>query len=281
MILEVGMGGRRDATNIIDSDLAIITTVALDHQAYLGLTRAAIGYQKAGILRAHKPFIYADDDPPSSVVNEGIRLKAPMLQSSLQFEINDGLFQFSQISGEMLEFPVPKLHPKAVAAALMASAELQILLPVAKNAKIAAMETVALMGRQHFEIHQGVPTLLDVAHNEQAVGCLSEKIQAWEPRGKVRAVFSALKDKDLCGLIRGLSSLVDVWYLAELEGKRSSSESMLQEAFYEVLNIRPPCFKDPKQAYAQALKDAQMGDLVVVYGSFLTVGSVLSQIYRP
>jgi dihydrofolate synthase/folylpolyglutamate synthase len=277
VILEVGMGGRFDATNIIDSDLAIITTVDLDHQQYLGTTKEAIGYTKAGILRHGKTFIYADLNPPHSVMEEALKQKNTIFcygkdyvyscsENQLHIRLHDKL---------LFSLPTPKLNLKAASAALLAAHQLSSLRPLNPQSISTAMETVFIKGRQQMLIKGGITTIYDVAHNPQAAQLLAEKIKKISPKGKVYAVFAALKDKDLYGLISGLSSCVDFWYPAILEGKRASSKAQLMDAFNTVLDLQPNCFDSPNAAYAIAKNKAGQDDLIIVYGSFLTVEAVM------
>ena len=274
IVLEVGMGGRLDATNIIDSDLAIITTVDLDHQAHLGETIEAIAHEKAGILRANKPYIYADGDPPKSLPDKAALLKAPRIEYSFTSSIADGL-EITPVSAAPIHVPLPRLHPNAAAAAIMSSDHLKALLPVTQSHWEQAMREVFIPGRQ--EVREGpVRTVFDVAHNPQAAALLSVFIQRNKPKGKVHAVFSGLKDKDLCGLIKPMRPYVDIWYPARLSGKRAADESQLLSALRAANCLVFKCFDNPFAAYQEAMKRANPDDLIVVYGSFLTVSAVMS-----
>ena len=277
VILEVGMGGRLDATNIIDADLAIITTVDLDHQEHLGDTKEAIGYEKAGILRANQPFIYADKNPPRSIIEHAHRLNTQMqcLDVDYSFKIIQNALQILRKKGDITLLPLPTINKKAVVSAVIASDCLLDKLGV-NNAQLAlAMQAMTLAGRQQV-VRETATTVFDVAHNPQSVLLLAEFIRGYEPRGKVHAVFSGLKDKDLCGLIRPMCSCVDFWYIAPLPGKRAASESMLREAFLVETSSAVPCFSNPVMAYRAAVQKASPGDLIVVYGSFLMVSAVMA-----
>ena len=273
ILLEVGLGGRLDATNIIDSDLAIITTIDFDHQAYLGHTKEAIGYEKAGILRENKPYIYADDAPPESVIEKGILLNAPRICYS--FKTNSDSLQIRSSSGEVIEVSKPCINFKAATAAIMASAYLNSSLPVTNAEWNEAMQNVHISGRQQV-VKGPITTIFDVAHNPQAVSLLADFIRSYQPKGKVHAVFAGLKDKDLCGLIRPMHFYVDFWYPTALSGKRAASGSMLLAAMKAENCSVSTCFNTPKAAYQAARQSANSDDLIVVYGSFLTVSAVMS-----
>lgn len=275
IILEVGMGGRLDATNIIDATAAIITTVDLDHQEYLGSTIDAIGYEKAGILRANQPFVYADDNPPTSVINKAYELQTSLqcLGKQYSYYLKEGSFHVVLADGQCLSLPRPNIHLNAAAAAVVVSDILNYRVPVMQEHLIEAMNTVRLSARQQLVYSNGVTILLDVAHNPQAVALLAEFICNYSYTGKVHAVFSGLKDKDLRGLIKPMLEYVDFWYLATLQSKRAANESMLMDALGAA--FAENCFSDPAKAYTAAMHKASLGDIIVVYGSFLTVSAVM------
>jgi dihydrofolate synthase/folylpolyglutamate synthase len=277
IILEVGLGGRLDATNIIDADLSIITTIDYDHQDYLGTTLEAIGYEKAGILRQSRPFIYADIEPPSSILDEASRLNAPGYLFNEQFSIKEqdkvwGI-QFQNL--ETLELPKPKIQLKSAAAAIVACWVLQKGLPVTNEHLYSAMTRIFIPGR--LQLVQGsINVLYDVAHNAQSARLLAQAIHGLKVNGHVRAVFSALKDKDIFGLISPLKDCVDHWYPAQLDTKRASSAEMLCTVLREAEIFVDICYTSPLIAFQQALNQATPGDLVVVYGSFFTVSQILA-----
>ena len=276
IILEVGMGGRLDATNIIDADLSIITTIDLDHQFWLGDTRDAIGLQKAGILRSFRPAIYADDNPPQAILDYAEAQQIPLLCYHRDYFVKaDETHLALSIREKHHSFLRPQLNIKAVAAAWIAIQQLQHRLPVADDACSAAMQSMSILGRQ--QCKDGIITqVFDVAHNPQAVRLLANFLESKGRLGKVHAVFSALKDKDLPGLISPMQSLVDVWYPALLPGPRAATQDILQLAFLNAHITWRSCYNDPVLAYEAAMSHAKENDWVVVYGSFLTVSAVLS-----
>lgn len=275
IILEVGIGGRLDATNIIDADLAIITTVDLDHQAQLGATREAIGYEKAGILRKNTPYIYADNQQPTSILAHAKQLHSTQLIYSM--ETHSDYFQLKLGSGVTITLPLPQINIKAAAAAVMASLHFNSKFPIALIQLEAAMRNVWISGRQQVIHQDGRPTILyDVAHNPQAVALLVDIVKSYQSKGKVHAVFSGLNDKDLLGLIKPMHSLVDFWYPAVLSSKRAASEPLLRSVFNDMNDSMEICYDDPYAAYDAASNAAKPDDLIVVYGSFLTVSAVMS-----
>lgn len=275
IILEVGLGGRLDATNIINSDMAIITTIDLDHQNFLGETKEAIGYEKAGILRTNKPFIYADTTPPNSVIEQAQLINASKIGYSLQCTTTHLQIIPTDIASLPITIALPNINYKAAAAAIMASTYMHFLLPVKASNWERAMKSVSILGRQQL-IEDTISTLFDVAHNPQAVVLLAGYLKKYQSKGKIHAVFSGLQDKDLRGLIKPMQTYVDFWYPAVLSSKRAASESLLKAAFQAEDCLILGCFSDPVTAYQEAMQRANPGDLIVVYGSFLTVSAVMT-----
>lgn len=277
IIIEVGIGGRLDATNIIDSDLAIITTVDLDHQETLGDTIEKIACEKAGILRPFKPFIYADDSAPLSIITHAQRIKAIgyYLNKEYSFAYSDSSIDIYLHKRKLVQIPIPSIHSKAAVAAIIASHFLQEFLPVKKTHWVSAMKSVFISGRKQL-VKNTFTTLLDVAHNTQAVTSLVKFIEQQKNNGAVHAVFSALKDKDISQMIKVMDDCVDYWYPSLLESKRAINKSTLLEMFQTTLGSTPTCYDTPSAAYTAACQQAKPGDMVVVYGSFLTVSAVMS-----
>lgn len=275
IILEVGMGGRLDATNVVDSDLAIITTIGLDHQEFLGKDIESIGYEKAGIMRAGKPCIYADYFLPSSILTYARTLNTPLhcLNVDYYYQVKETYFWVT-FQNQELSFEIPRIHFNAAAAAVYATYCLQSQLRVTKEHIAQAMKMVQIKGRKQW--CAGKPsTLYDVAHNPQAASSLAIYLKQYRPNARVFAVFSALKDKDLCGLIKPMLSCVDAWYPAILNTKRAANEALLREAFLKEGVSVYKFFNDPMGAYQCALNDANPEDLIVVYGSFFIVSAIM------
>jgi len=277
IILEVGLGGRLDATNIIDADLSIITTIHFDHQEYLGNTIEEIAYEKAGIIKNNKICIYGDYETPLSIVNQAHLLNTRLycLGQNYSFNIKQDYFELYDINGEKHNLIIPKINIKSAAAAVIACDLLQSSLPINSMQINEGMKKISICGRLQVQGDK-VRTLLDVSHNPQAVLLLRDFIKELKPAGRIHAVFSGLKDKDLCGLINPLKSLVNFWYPAVLSGKRSSSQSLLMGAFSKENCKVSICYSDPTEAYYAALKAAIDGDLIVVYGSFFMVSAIIN-----
>lgn len=281
IVLEVGVGGRLDATNIINADVAVITTVDLDHQDYLGATKEAIGYEKAGIMRANAYAVYADESPPKRVIQHAAELNVQLscFGQSYLIETHADQWQWMRQGHMPVTLPLPNIHLKAAAAALMVSEILSARLPVKLAHWQLAMQNVKIAGRLQWHHEEGkVSILYDVAHNPQAVKLLAETIKSGQLKGRVHAVFSALKDKPIAELIDLMSSVVKYWYPALLSGKRASNEIVLTEAFREKIGYVPACYASPMAAFHAAQQQAKAGDLIVVFGSFLLVSAIMEEV---
>lgn len=277
IILEVGLGGRLDATNLIDTDLAIITTIDFDHQDFLGDTLEAIGYEKAGILRQGMPCIYADTNPPATITDRATQLSCPVFFSGREFSLseNEVTWSIHYSNKQINDLPKPTIQLKSAAAAVMASILLDSCLPVSCTQLCDAMRTIFIPGR--LQLQEGrVKVLYDVSHNPQSVKLLAKTLQQFDKKTKIHAVFSALKDKDIFGLIAPLKECVDRWYPAQLDVKRAISANLLLAYFKKAGILIEICYNDPITAFETALNQAEPGDLIVVYGSFFTVGQVMA-----
>jgi dihydrofolate synthase/folylpolyglutamate synthase len=298
MIIEVGLGGRLDATNIIDADLAIITTIDYDHQDFLGNSLEAIGYEKAGILRTDTPYIYADINPPATIMEVAKKLSAPGYFYTQEFSFedkgtfwnlnfldhdlasNDNLHPEDIVPvarrNQALEFLVkPSIQLKSASAAIMATVLLQRDLPVSFEQLNAALSLICISGR--LQLHKSdVSILYDVSHNPQSARLLADTVKQMENTGRVHAVFSALKDKDIMGLIFPLKDCVDLWYPAQLHNKRAATADILLSIFRNAEILVNICYTSPFIAFEEALKNAESGDLIIVFGSFFTVSHVMA-----
>ncbi|MGC1182268.1 bifunctional tetrahydrofolate synthase/dihydrofolate synthase [Legionella sp.] len=277
IILEVGLGGRLDATNIVDADLSIITTIDFDHQDFLGNTLDDIGYEKAGILRKEKPFIYADVNPPASVIGVARKCATPTYFFDENYFIKEDENCWSIHCGDkqLNNLSKPSIQLKSAAAAIMATFLLEHDLPVSYEQIETAMRQIFVPGR--LQLQKGVVDILyDVSHNPQAAKLLAKTLGSLNKKAKVHAVFSALKDKDIPGLIEPLKDYVDYWYPAQLDVKRTVSANLLLFYFKNSEITVEICYNNPLIAFKTALNQAQPGDLIVVYGSFFTVNYVMA-----
>ncbi len=282
-ILEVGLGGRLDAVNIIDADCAVITSIDLDHMEFLGHDRESIGFEKAGILRAGRPAIVSDPVPPQSVIDHAQAIGADLWRAGRDFNVAGDKQQWGwsgrgrRYSG--LAYPALRganqlLNAAGVLAALEA---LRQRLPVTAQAVRTGLAMVELPGR--FQIVPGEPALvLDVAHNPHAVAALAENLDAMGFYPTTHAVFGVMADKDLAPMFARIGPLIDRWYFTDLPTPRAAQAADLL-ARWEAQNTRADAsasvHAQPLQALQAAIDRADPADRIVVFGSFFTVGGVL------
>ncbi len=284
-ILEVGMGGRLDAVNIIDADCAVITSIDLDHTEFLGPDRERIGFEKAGIMRPGRPAVVSDPVPPKSVVAHGEAIGADLWLSGRDFNVAGDRQQWSwagrgrRYAG--LAYPALRGANQLInAAGVLAALEaLRPQLPVTAQAVRTGLALVELPGR--FQIVPGQPALvLDVAHNGHAVAALAENLDAMGFYPVTHAVFGAMADKDLAAIFARIGPLVDRWYFTDLPTPRAARAADLAAA-WQAQNTRADAacstHASPSEALAAAVAAAGAADRIVVFGSFFTVGGVLEQ----
>ena len=280
-ILEVGLGGRLDAVNAIDTDCAIVTSIDLDHTEYLGPDRESIGREKAHIMRKGKPAIVSDPMPPASIAAYGNTIGADLWLVGRDFNHSGDRQQWmwagrgKRING--LAYPALRGANQLVnAAGVLAALEaLRERLPVSAQAIRQGLATVELPGR--FQIVPGQPALvLDVAHNPHSVAALAANLDAMGFFPRTHAVFGAMQDKDLQGVVQRLAPIVEDWYCTDLPVPRAASADTLSKI---VLHMQPRAtvstHASPSQALAAALERADPADRILIFGSFLTVGGVL------
>ncbi|MEP6998602.1 MAG: bifunctional tetrahydrofolate synthase/dihydrofolate synthase [Betaproteobacteria bacterium] len=283
LILEVGLGGRLDAVNIVDHDVAIVTTIAIDHVDYLGPTREAIGREKAGILRPDKPAICADRDPPASLIAYAAAIGATLLRLGRDFGYTAQTAQWDYWgpAGARHGLPYPALrgnYQLANASTALAAADvLRDRLPLSMGAVRAALVGIELPGR--FQVLPGRPvTVLDVAHNVQAAHALADNLGAMGFHPRTIAVFGILADKDVDAVIAALLPRVDRWLVATLPPPRGATAAALRQRLQDA-GAAPDAvreYADPAAAYRAAREDAAEADRIIVFGSFLTVAAVLA-----
>jgi dihydrofolate synthase/folylpolyglutamate synthase len=282
-ILEVGLGGRLDAVNIIDTDCAVVTSIDLDHMDYLGPDRESIGREKAGILRTGRPAIVSDPVPPQSVLDRATEIGADLWTLGRDFNFSGDKQQWAwagrgrRYAG--LAYPALRganqlLNASGVLAALES---LRARLPVTAQAVRNGLAMVELPGR--FQIVPGQPALvLDVAHNPHSVAALVANLDAMGFYPVTHAVFGAMGDKDLAPMLQKMAPLVDRWYFTDLPTPRAESAAVLQskwKAQETRHDVRASTHADPMAALDAAVAAADPADRIVVFGSFYTVGGVL------
>jgi dihydrofolate synthase / folylpolyglutamate synthase len=272
-ILEVGLGGRLDAVNIIDADCAVLTSIGIDHVEFLGHSREDIGREKAGIFRPGRPAVVADPEPPESVLQADARLL--LLGRDFGYQPQGTQWSYWGPCGKRAGLAHPALRGavqlRNASAAFVALDTLRGRLPIAMQDVRRALAEVALPGR--FQVLPGRPqVVLDVAHNPQAAAALAANLADSGYSPETIAVFGMLRDKDIAGVVRAVAPRITRWHLASLPGPRGAQA----EELFEILsteNIKTRMTKHPTvaSALAAAKNEAAENDKIAVFGSFLTV----------
>jgi len=239
VLLEVGLGGRLDAVNIIDADVALLTAISLDHTDWLGTDRDAIGFEKAGILRAHRPVVCSDVDVPQSVLKHAADLASPLyrLGHEFDFEMQSPDWRWYEGRGQTLDLPSPALRGthqyRNAAGVLMVLALLQSRLPVSRAAIRAGLLNAHLAGRFQSVPGQSADApswIYDVAHNPQSVGQLAQMLaDSQQPGRSTVALLGMLADKDSAAALEHIHSQIDEWHLAALDTPRSEKPETLRD----------------------------------------------------
>lgn len=283
VILEVGLGGRLDAANIVDADAALISSIDIDHVAWLGDDREAIGREKAGIFRSHRPAVCGDAQPPDSLQRYAREIGAQWFAVGDAFDYlrEDDHWSWSAGEETWSGLPLPTLvgeHQVGNAAAVLAVLNcLSGRLPVSQDAAAAGLRVVSLPGRFQ-RIDGPVERILDVAHNAQGGRSLAQTLRSNPVRGQTYLVLGMLADKNVNAFLSSLLVVVDYVYLGGLSVPRGLSGPQLADALEGVLPVdRHRVFTTVCDAHEQALTDARPGDRVVVCGSFYSVAEVIGR----
>ena len=287
-ILEVGLGGRLDAVNVVDADVSIVTSIDIDHTAYLGDTREAIGFEKAGIFRPGKTAICSDPVPPSTLVQHAEDIGADLWLLGRDFNYQGDQLQWSYGGRSQrrnsLAYPALRGANQLLnaSAALAALEVLRMQLPCGAQEVRAGLAMVELPGR--FQVLPGRPTqVLDVAHNPHAAATLAQNLGNMGFHRYTYAVFGIMEDKDIDAVIAPMAGLVDHWCVAELDSPRSAKADKLVEKLAQLKpagakegDFSVAAFANPGEAYANALSRVGENDRIVVFGSFYTVAGVMA-----
>ena len=277
-ILEVGLGGRLDAVNIVDTDMAIVTSIAIDHVEYLGKTRDEIGLEKAGVFRPNTPAIVSDLRPPASLLNYAYEKNALLLRlgETFFYEKHRETWTWQGLAQTISNLPNPALKGnhqyRNASAAIFATQCLANRLPVSDTSIKMGLKNVKLAGR--FQLIDGEnPILLDVGHNPQAAETLVDYLADNFPDRRIHAIFSMMKDKDIASVLNLMKPVVSDWFFAPLpQNPRTVTKSTMREMFEQCqISTANTDFQDFPQAFAAAKNHAQRGDLILVFGSFFLV----------
>lgn len=283
VLLEVGLGGRLDAVNAVDADVALVSTIDIDHIGWLGSDREAIGREKAGIFRAQRAAVCADPDPPLTLTAhaEGLGARLSCLGRDFDYERTGKSWNW-WCGGRRCEgLPLPPLpgafQLQNVSGVLMALEELSARHPVSDQAVRTGLRQVRLPMR--CQVVPGPVTLVvDVAHNPQAVRGLASIIDELRPAGNVHAVFGMLSDKDILGTVAAMANRVAIWHTARVRSSRGADGDQVRRAIENALDgptVR--VYEDVRGAMAGARSSTEPGDLIVAFGSFFVVAELMEQ----
>ena len=282
-VLEVGMGGRLDAVNVVDADIAIVVSIGLDHQEYLGDTLDAIATEKAGIFRPGRPAVLGGRAPSATLENAARAVGAPLKRPGIEYNFileGEG-WRYRGSHWELPLLPAPALEGSIqfanAACALAALEELDGRIFIAADAIESGLRSVHLTGRfQVIEPADGSAAwILDVAHNPDAAHVLVRNLYARPPQGRTLAVCGILADKDAAAITAALRDCVDAWWCTSLEGARGQSGSALAKIVSDLVQAPVVHTESVGDACAAAYAEAKPGDQIVVFGSFHTVGPAL------
>ncbi|EIJ41536.1 folylpolyglutamate synthase/dihydrofolate synthase [Beggiatoa alba B18LD] len=283
VILEVGLGGRLDAVNIIDSDVALVTAIDIDHVDWLGSDRESIGFEKAGIFRANRPAVCSDPNPPQRLIDYAQQLQTPLYRLNHDYHYQKTTEQTWYWQYKAINYPLPMPALKGdfqlqnAAGVLMVLTLLQARHPLGLAQYQQGLATVRNAGRFQVIHTQGECTrILDVAHNLQAAQVLKQLLQHYPAQGKRYAVVSILKDKDIEGIMRCMLSEVDEWHIAPLHAPRATPIEELQAHLQAIGATHIHCYQTISDAYQTTLQQASALDRVIVFGSFYTVAEALT-----
>ena len=280
-VLEVGLGGRLDAVNIIDADVAAVVSVDLDHMAFLGNDRESIGFEKAGIYRAGRPALFGDFDPPERLVEHAQRIGADLqiLGRDFRYEAHERQWDFIGRHGARRALPMPALRGpwqlKNASVALAALDEVAVNLPVSLGEAKRGLMLTRLEGR--LQVIPGKPAIvLDVAHNPHAARSLASGLGEMGFYENTFAVFAMLADKDIGAVVDAVKERFDRWYVAAAQAERAASAAAVAEIL-AARGLAPVTrtFATVPAALDAARRDAGANDRIVVFGSFYTVAEAL------
>ncbi|MDE1250127.1 bifunctional tetrahydrofolate synthase/dihydrofolate synthase [Vibrio aestuarianus] len=271
VLLEVGLGGRLDATNVVDHDVSVITSLAIDHVDWLGDDINVIGYEKAGIYRSGKPAICGQPKPPATVAAHADDIGAQLHQVGIQFNyelVSDTTWNWRSGRFELTQLPIPSLPLPNAATALMALGCAELDLSYVNI--VSGLKNVTLAGRMQ-KISDAPTIILDVAHNPHSAQYLADRLQQRYAQRTIHMVVGMLHDKDVESTLKQLQPISSAWYPASLSGPRAAKAEELCRHLEQYVGQ----FTNPVSAFEAAMAQAKENDVIVVVGSFHTVGEVL------
>ncbi|MDH5425176.1 MAG: bifunctional tetrahydrofolate synthase/dihydrofolate synthase [Gammaproteobacteria bacterium] len=295
VILEVGLGGRLDAVNIIDAAVAMITPIAIDHQSWLGNSRDEIAKEKAGIIKSGALVVYNDADPARPVIDKAHASQAPLYCLNKEFMAymssasGATKWRFKAGTVEINDLPVPLLEGNLGAAFQLDNAAASILvsqllskrLPIKPTVYSQALADVKLAGRFQY-VARKPDIILDVAHNTHAISSLAANLAGNPCKGRTYAVVAMLEDKAICDALVQIDSLIDRYYLAGLQGSRTLSVEQLQQRIQQCISSdKLTCHQTVEAAIENALSVASSDDRIIIFGSFVTVSAAMQWLSEP
>lgn len=287
VVLEVGMGGRLDATNIVDADATLLVSVGIDHTEWLGPDRESIGHEKAGIFRQGRPAVCADRDPPQSVIRHADAVGAHWLQAGVhyRFQSTRTSWSFDGLRLSYRDLPLPPLPGPGVqvgnaAAALAVLDALPALFPDSRDAFVTGLGLTRLRGRVE-RVRQHPAVIVDVTHNADGARCLAATLADDPVVGRTLAVCAMLGDKAVVPTLAALDSVVDGWIVAGLDGPRGRDAAWMADQA-AAAGLRGPVNQaaDVAAAMQQALAASEPDDRIIVFGSFHTAAAALRYLER-
>jgi dihydrofolate synthase/folylpolyglutamate synthase len=283
-VLEIGMGGRLDAVNVVDPDVAVVVSIGLDHQEYLGTTLEAIGREKAGIFRQGRPAVLGSREMPAVVEEVARSIGAPLKRLGTEyFYVHEGsAWRYRGTRWNLARLPAPALRGDAqfanAATAIAALEEIAERLPLPAAAVAQGLKDVRLAARFQVivPIRPAAPTwILDVAHNPAAAHVLARNLRDTPGGGRTLAVFGILADKDASGVAAELRDCIDTWWCVTTVGERGRSGAALAQTVASQVAAPIEVADSPEAGCAAALAAAGPADRIVIFGSFHTVGPAL------
>lgn len=273
ILLEVGLGGRLDATNIVNPDLSVITTIDLDHQDWLGTNREVIGFEKAGIFREQGKAVCGDLNPPDTVKQQAAAKQVDIVwqQQDFNYQVEDQHWHWQGKQSHFEKLAKPNM-PIQNASTVLAGLEL-LGLSLDINLVNACLMDFQLAGRWQ-TISTQPDVIVDVAHNPESIRFMRQQLRAYPHQGKKIAVLGMLKDKDITSVINTIKADFDIWHLADINQPRGAAAKDLQAELSEADNLS--CYSSIQQAYQAALAKAQPDDLIVAFGSFWVITDILT-----
>lgn len=279
-LLEVGMGGRLDAVNAVEPAASLITSIAIDHQSWLGSDRASIAAEKAGVMRQHRPTVCSEPDPPPVILRQAEKLgsKLYLIHQHFSYRRREGVWNWVGPDRELTDLPLPPLtggfQLQNAAGALMVVFALNDGIEVSEDQIRRGISSARLRGR--FEVIAGEPMIvLDVAHNLSAVSQLRVNLEAVQVEGRTLAVCGMLKDKPAGEITAQLESVVDAWYLGAIRDARGCAADELEKVVKAKTKKPVHSYDSVLSAYRAASKQASTSDRILVFGSFHTVGDII------